>query len=154
MLIIKKAKLLASVSSSCVLASKKGKECLILSANETAQQNTVSPCCPHCSFAGTLERSFCFLLDNGKKLFNKYSSSQNVGPGSGCLVILLHKECSAPFLHLVWQSVKKIRNILKVRKGHLSLFFQIKRISDLNWSFCGEYTLTPRDTGDSLSSTF
>ena len=39
-------------------------------------------------------------------------------------------------------------------KGHLSLFFQIKRMSDLNWSFCEEYTLTPRDTGDSLSSTF
>ena len=50
--------------------------------------------------------------------------------------------------------MKKIRNILKVRKGHLSLFFQIKRISDLNWSFCLEYTLTPRDTGASLSSTF
>ena len=45
-LIIKKAELLAMVSSSCVLASKKGKECLILSANKTAQQNTVSPCCP------------------------------------------------------------------------------------------------------------
>ena len=54
-LIIEKAELLAMVSSSCVLALKKGKECLILSANETAQQNTVSPCCPHCSFAGTLE---------------------------------------------------------------------------------------------------
>ena len=76
------------------------------------------------------------------------------GPGSGFLVSLLHKECSAPFLHLLWQSVKNIRNILKVRKGHLTLFLQIKRIADLNWSFCGEYTLTPRDTGDSLSSTF
>ena len=43
MLIIKKAELLAIVSSSCVLASKKGKESLILSGNETAQRNTVSP---------------------------------------------------------------------------------------------------------------
>ena len=54
-LIIKNAELLDMVSSSCVLASKKGKECLILSANETAQQNTVSPCCPHCSFLVSLE---------------------------------------------------------------------------------------------------
>ena len=154
--VLKKAELLAMVSSSCVLASKKGKECLILSANETAQWNTVCK-----SLLSTLqfcrdvgEKCFCFLFDNGKKLFNKYGSGQNVGPGSGCLVILFYKECSAPFLRLLWQSVKNIRNILKVRKGHLSLFFEIKRISDLNWSFCGEYTLTPTDTGDSLSPTF
>ena len=68
-LIIKKAELLAIVSSSCVLAAKKGKECLILSANETAQHNTVtvSPCRPHCSFAGTLERNVSvFFLTTGK----------------------------------------------------------------------------------------
>ena len=67
MLIIKKAELLAIVSSSCVLALKKGKECLILSANETAQRNAVSPCCPHCSFAGTVERNVSvFFLTTGK----------------------------------------------------------------------------------------
>ena len=66
-LVIEKAELLAIVSSSCVLASKKGKECVILSANETAQQNTVSPCRPHCSFAGTLERNVSvFFLTTGK----------------------------------------------------------------------------------------
>ena len=100
------------------------------------------------------KKCFCFLLDNGKMLFNQYGSSQNVWAGSGCLVILLHKECSAPFLHLLWQSVKKIRNILQVGKADLSLFFKIKRISDFNWSFCGEYTLNLRDTGESLSFTF
>ena len=83
-LIIKKAELLAIVGSSCVLASKKGKECLILSANETAQQNTVSPCCPHCSFAGTLERNVSFFfLTTGKSCFKKYGSSQNVGARVG-----------------------------------------------------------------------
>ena len=67
-LIIKKSELLADVSSSCVLASEKGKECLILRANETAQQNTVSPCCPYCSFAGTLKRNVSvFFLTTGKR---------------------------------------------------------------------------------------
>ena len=92
------------VSSSCVLASKKGKECLILSANETWNSTTkysksLLSTLQFCRDVG--EKCFCFLLDNGNKLFNKYGSSQNVGPGSGCPVILLHKECSAPFLHLL-----------------------------------------------------
>ena len=135
-LIIKKAELLAIVSSSCVLASKKGKEYLILSANETAQQNTVSPCGPHCSFAGMLERNVSvFFLTTGKSCLTNMVVAKTWGQGRGVSLF----SCSAPFLHLLWQSVKKIRNILKVRKGHLSLFFQIKRISNLNWSFCGEY---------------
>ena len=112
-LIIKKAELLAIVSSSCVLASKKGKECLISSANETAQQNTVSPCCPHCSFARMLERNVSvFFLTTGKSCLTNmvvaktFGQGWGNGSGLGCLVILLHKECSSPFLHLLWQSKK------------------------------------------------
>ena len=155
-LIIKKAELLAIVSSSCVLASKKGKECLILSANETAQQNTISPCCPHCSFAGTLERNVSvFFLTTGKSCLTNMVVAKTWGQGRGVSLFSCTKNVRhLSFIYCQWQSVKKIRNILKVRKGHLSLFFQMKRISDLNWSFCGEYTLTRRDTGDSLSCTF
>ena len=37
----------------------------------------------------------------------------------------------------------------------LSLVFEIKRISGLKLEFfCGEFTLTPRDTKDTLLSTF
>ena len=83
-LIIKKPELLANVSSSCVLASKKGKECLILSANERAQQNTVSPCCPHCSFAGTLERNVSvFFLTTGKSCLTNMVVGKTWGPGRG-----------------------------------------------------------------------
>ena len=84
---------------------------------------------------------------------NYAGSSQNAGPGSGsgclffeffllqflwlfsCTVIF---ECLAFFLHLWWK-----------HPDALCLFFEMKR----NWSFCGEYTLTPRDTEDSFSST-
>ena len=143
------------VSSSCGLASKKGKECLILSANETAQQNAVSPCCPHCSFAGTLERNVSvFFLTTGKSCLTNMVVAKTWGQGRGVSLFSCTKNVRhLSFIYCGNQS-KKIRNILKVRKGHLSLLFQIKRISDLNWSFCGEYTLTPRDTGDSQSSTF
>ena len=83
-LIIKKAKLLAIVSSSCVLASKKGKECLTLSPNGTAQQNTVSPCCPHCSFAGTLERNVSvFFLTMGKSCLTNMVVAKMWGQGRG-----------------------------------------------------------------------
>ena len=72
------------VSSSCVLASKKGKECLILSANETAQQNTVSPCCPHCSFAGTLERNVSvFFLTTRKSCLTNMVVAKIWGQGWG-----------------------------------------------------------------------
>ena len=59
-------------------------------------------------------------------------------------------ECLASFLHLWWKLVKKIRNSRKL----LVCFFEIRRISDWNWSFCGEYALTARDTEDSLGSIF
>ena len=83
-LIIRRAELLAIVGSSCVLASKKGKECLILSANETAQQNTVSPCCPHCSFAGTLERNVSVVfLTTGKTCLTNMVVAKTWGQGRG-----------------------------------------------------------------------
>ena len=83
-LIIKKAEFLAIVSSSCMLALKKGKECLILSANERAQQNTVSPCCPHRSFAGTLERNvFVFFLTTGKNCLTNMLVAKTWGQGRG-----------------------------------------------------------------------
>ena len=77
--------------------------------------------------------------------FHKKGSSQNAG--SGCLFfsnIFLFQalslfpctvifECSASFLHLWWKLVKKNKEhteATKATKGHLTLVFKIKRISD------------------------